>query len=79
MDGKQPFPNLPTPMKESLGTHEKSPSPYHRVENLHLLSATTENSSGSKEAEVHDKTGHDGPIYGHQGGTPRLRFIFQNG
>ncbi len=48
-------------------------------DNLHVLSATTVNSSESKECIEYDKKGDDGPIYGHQKGTPRYDSFLPNG
>ena len=48
-------------------------------ENLHVLSATTGNSSESKECIKYGQKGDDGPIHGHQGPTPRHHSVLQNG
>ena len=58
MDGKQEIDSKP--MMWNLS--QKKGLLSRRRENLHVLSATTDNSSESKECIEYGKKGHDGPI-----------------
>jgi len=63
LDGGVP-PHQRTPILKKASLHlGLSPSGIISLENLHLLSATTEKSSGSKEVNRHVKTRDDGPIH----------------